>query len=97
MYGNTMAWNEVGDYNNNFNFPLNKNKCDANFSLKEGCAGNVTNLTGNFGLQLSADVYPACGYYPYAQAMAQEQQQLREAGALSEGFYANQYRMNSGF
>jgi hypothetical protein len=98
MYANTMPWNEVGDYNNNFNYPLNKTKCDSsNHPLKDGCYNNVTNVTGNFGLQLSADVYPACGYYPYAQAMAQEQQQLREAGALNEGYYANQYRMNSGF
>lgn len=98
MYGNTMPWNEVGDTNNYFNYPVNKALCDASQNqMKDGCYNNANTITGNFGLQLSADVYPACGYYPYAQAMAQDQQQLREAGALSEGFYANQYRMNSGF
>jgi hypothetical protein len=57
----------------------------------------VTNVTGNFGLQLSSDVYPSCGYYPYAQAMAQEQQALRQQQALQEGYYGNYYKNSSGF
>ena len=97
-YGNTMSWNEVGDTANVFNYPLNYDKClNSNTPLKDGCYNNVSNVTGNFGLQLSSDVYPACGYYPYAQAMAQEQQQLRQAGALNEGFNQYNYRVSSGY
>ena len=42
---------------------------------------NVNNITGNFGLQFGADVYPKCGTYPYNDAMAQEAQQRRQLQA----------------
>ena len=47
---------------------------------------NVNNITGNFGLQFGADVYPRCGSYPYNQAMAQEAQQKRQLQA-AQGAY----------
>jgi hypothetical protein len=86
IYGNTMPWVEVGA--NRAQFSYTDNTSDPN---------NVNNITGNFGKQLSASVYPACGYYPYAQAMAQEEQVKRQQQALQEGYWANNYRMSSGF
>ena len=32
----------------------------------------VNNITGNFGKQFGANVYPGCNYYPYEEAKAQE-------------------------
>lgn len=58
---------------------------------------NINNITGNFGKQFGASVYPACGYYPYKQAMAQNSQTFRQQGAMQNGYQANQYRMKSGF
>ena len=86
IYGNTMPWVEVGA--NRAQFAYTNNTSDPN---------NVNNITGNFGKQLSASVYPACGYDPYAQAMAQEQQVKRQQQALQEGYWSNNYRMSSGF
>jgi hypothetical protein len=58
---------------------------------------NVNKITGNFGLQFGADIYPKCGNYPYRQAMAQEEQQLRKRQSLQEGYIYNNYRRRSGF
>ena len=96
LYGNSMPWNEVGDNNNIFNNPTNSESCRNNWN-NASCSNNVNNLTGNFGKQLSSSVYPSCGYVPYKQAMAQQQQALRQQQALQEGFIGNQYRKNSGF
>lgn len=96
-FGNSMPWNEAGAYNNNFNYAVNKESCANGTGNFKQCWNNVNNVTGNFGLQLSKDVYPACGYYPYAQAMAQEQQALRKQQSLQEGFIGNRYRQRSGF
>lgn len=57
----------------------------------------VNNITGNFGLQFGADVYPSCGYYPYSQGMAQIAQQNRENQVQQIGFQENQYKQNAGF
>ena len=35
---------------------------------------DLNNITGNFGSQFGANVYPACGYYPYQQALNQVNQ-----------------------
>lgn len=107
MYGNSMPWNEVGDTNDQFNVPLDYESCQKGW--KTSCANNVNNLTGNFGKQLSASVYPPCAYVPYSQARQQMcnvdksqcdagmSQKLRQQQALQEGFYGNQYRNQSGF
>ena len=100
VYGNSMPYNNVGDTSNAFAYPSNFQAClNAKGEERQrlGCDNNANNITGNFGLQLSADVYPACGYYPYSQGMAQEQQALRQQQALQEGFIGNQYRRSSGF
>lgn len=98
IYGDTMPWVESGARDDRFNYPLNKEAC-VNGSCGSGgaCANNVNNITGNFGLQFSADVYPSCGYMPYAQAMSQQQQALRKRQALQEGYLGNYYRNASGF
>ena len=95
MYDETMPWNISGDRNNNFNNPTDKKMCSENFSM--GCNNNVNNITGQFGNQLSASVYPACGYYPYAQAMSQEQEAIRKQSAMNNGYTGNSYRHSAGF
>jgi hypothetical protein len=37
---------------------------------------DTNNITGNFGSQFGANVYPACGYYPYQQALNQVNQRM---------------------
>jgi hypothetical protein len=96
-YGNSMPWVNSGIRDNVFNFPTDYQQCLSADNQPISCNDNVTNVTGNFGLQLSSDVYPSCGYYPYAQAMAQEQQALRQQQALQEGYYGNYYKNSSGF
>jgi|UniRef100_A0A6C0CZ99 hypothetical protein len=58
---------------------------------------NVNKITGNFGLDLGADVYPSCGYYPYEQAMSQEAQAMRKVQAQQIGFEGYSRRGQSGF
>jgi hypothetical protein len=94
-YEYSMPWQLSGARNDVFNTPLNYKQCSENFTTE--CYDNVNNNVGNFGNQLSASVYNSCGYFPYQQAMAQTQQQLREQGALNEGFIGNSYRHASGF
>jgi hypothetical protein len=57
----------------------------------------INKVTGNFGLDFGADIYPSCGYYPYKEAMSQEAQYRRKVQGLQEGFYNNQKRRASGF
>jgi hypothetical protein len=100
VYGNTMPWNQVGETNNNFNYPKNMASCQKN--MTGDCWDNYNNIGGQFGQQISASVYPPCGPTVsrggnYEQAMAQEQQQMRQQQSLQEGFYANSYRQRSGF
>lgn len=68
------------------------NRGDTQKDLKQ-----VNNITGNFGLQFGAEVYPSCGYYPYQKAMAQNSQAQRQQQALNEGYQNNQRRQQSGF
>lgn len=96
LYGDTMPWANVGASNDRFNYPVNKESC-TNGRGGYSCDDNVNNITGNFGLQLSGAVYPSCGYYPYSQAMAQEQQSLRQRQSMQEGYIGNSYRRASGF
>ena len=57
----------------------------------------ANNITGNFGLQFGADVYPSCGRFPYAQGMAQMAQVNRQNQAQQQGYQGNQFRQQSGF
>ena len=54
------------------------------------------NVTGNFGQQFAANVYPTCGLNAYSNAMAQGAQGQRAQGAASNGYWANQKRKYSG-
>ena len=55
---------------------------------------DLNNITGNFGSQFGANVYPACGYYPYQQALNQVSQtkaptqsnQMQRMMPTKEGF-----------
>lgn len=58
---------------------------------------NINNITGNFGSQFGANVYPSCGYYPYAQGLAQVAQQQRGNQAVNEGYKSYQARRQGGF
>ncbi len=98
VYGNSMPWNQVGRTNAEFNYPKNKESC-SNKMTRE-CYGNVNNITGQFGQQLGASVYPPCGIKnngSYQEAMTQEQNALRKQQSMQEGFIGNQYRTRSGF
>jgi len=57
----------------------------------------VNKITGNFGKQFGASVYPSCGATPYKNAMAQEHQQNREGQAMQVGYEAYSRRKASGF
>jgi hypothetical protein len=56
---------------------------------------NVNNITGNFGKQFGANVFPSCAYYPYNRAMAQEHRCNREVQAMQNGYDSHRYRMMS--
>ncbi len=67
----------------------------------------INNVTGNFGLQFGANTNPPCNYYPYNQAMQQEQNQnaqqmarnnqmMRKQAILNNGYTANLYRQYAG-
>lgn len=96
MYGNTMPYNEAGAFNDRFNYPMNYESCVAGKG-GVGCANNVNNITGSFGTPIYGSVSPSCGYYPYSQAMAQEQQALRRQAALQEGYQGYQLRQYGGY
>jgi hypothetical protein len=53
--------------------------------------------TGNYGLDLGADVVSSCNMNSYSQAMAQESQYGRMNQALQEGYQANRMKTCSGF
>ena len=101
-YGNTMAWNIVGETGNVFAAPVNRQQCLDNMSKE--CYNEVANVGGSFGQQLSSNVYPGCGYFPYNTAMAQEQSQtmaqnqenFRRQGALENGYIGNDFRRTAG-
>ena len=69
-----------------------------NSELRSRELKDVNKITGNFGLEFGANVYPSCGCCtPYDEAMAQENQQGRQTQAMENGFKANSLRRRSGF
>lgn len=56
----------------------------------------VNKITGNFGSQFGASVYPSCGYSPYKRAMAQGHQNQRKGQALQNGYQGNSRRCSAG-
>lgn len=57
----------------------------------------INNITGNFGKQFGASIYPSCGATPYREAMSQENQQNRQGQAMQNGYEAYSRRTASGF
>lgn len=53
-------------------------------------------ITGNYGLQFNANVYPNCGVHQYARAMAQNADTLRKYSAFETGYKSNCSRLMSG-
>jgi hypothetical protein len=78
-----------GNYNNNMQW---NNAGITNQNLR-----NINNITGNYGLDFGADVYPKCGSYPYQQGMQQEANQMRGVNAQQNGMINNVQRQMSGF
>jgi hypothetical protein len=57
----------------------------------------INHITGNFGSQFGASVYPSCGYAPYKDAMAQENQHNRQGQGLQHGYAGSSRRTAAGF
>jgi len=57
----------------------------------------INKITGNFGSQFGANVYPSCAIDPYHQSTAQESQRARENQAVNEGYTSSNFRCASGF
>lgn len=58
---------------------------------------DVNKITGNFGKQFGASVYPSCGFTPYKEAMSQESQYKRKGQAMQMGYEGYNRRNASGF
>ncbi len=80
----------------------------ANSQARSNDLHNINKVTGNFGLQFGADVYPSCAYYPRQEALDQVNaatheheaytaDQRRHGQAMQNGYISNQYRQDSGF
>ena len=80
----------------------------ANSQARSNNLHNINKVTGNFGLQFGADVYPSCAYYPRQEALDQVNavthereaytaDQRRHGQAMQNGYISNQYRQDSGF
>lgn len=54
-------------------------------------------VSGNFGLQYGANVFPNCGVHQYMRAMAQNQEALRKYSALNNGYNAYVRKAACGF
>jgi len=66
-------------------------------SMRRGELDKIQGITGNFGTQMSANVYPSCGAYPYNQAMSQVSQQSRQASSVRQNWNSQERRGMSGF
>lgn len=58
---------------------------------------DIHNVTGNFGKQFAANIYPSCGPHPYKDAMACQSKHRRELQGVNVGQCGNQMRCHSGF
>ena len=71
------------------NFDNNMNWTERGKTQKE--LQNANNITGNFGLNFGADVYPSCGYYPYKEGIQQVQRAEGHAPTYPPGAEGMQY------
>lgn len=67
-----------------------------NSHLRRKDLDNVNNITGNFGKQFGAAIYPSCGHKPYKEAMSQESAHNRSGHAMQAGFEGYSRRCSSG-
>ena len=56
----------------------------------------INGITGNFGSQCGANVYPSCGVHQYSRAMAQNSETLRKNSAYMNGCKSNCMKLASG-
>lgn len=68
-----------------------------NSNLRRKDLDQINNITGNFGSQFGSSIYPSCGYAPYRDAMAQENQRQRQGQAMQNSYEAYNRRRNAGF
>lgn len=71
-------------------FDTNSNRY--NTASRAAALDDIDQITGNFGLQLGADVNPKCGSYAYTRAMAQNAQDNRFLAAYQNAMRANNNR-----
>ena len=83
-----------GIYGDFYGKPANMNQWDEMKAV--GDLRAINSLTGNFGLQYGANVYPSCGVNQYARAMAQTQEASRNCSAMNNGYNACAMRAKSG-
>ena len=57
----------------------------------------INEITGNFGTQFGANVYPKCSSYPYREAMSQVKQYDRQMHSMQMGYEGYMKQQNSGF
>ena len=76
------------------NLYTNRNNTN-NAMYSDNMAKDVRKYTGSFGNQY-AEVYPACGYYPYERAMENKNMNFRENYASCNAYQGNNYKVKSG-
>lgn len=74
--------------------PFNMNQWDQMKAARDLHA--VNNVTGNFGQQFGANVYPNCGVNQYTRAMAQNQEALRKFTGFNNAYRSNYMKNLSG-
>jgi hypothetical protein len=65
-----------------------------NQKLRSKCGSGIRDITGNFGLDLTADTVPSCGIYAYENAMAQVSRQEQQ---LQHGYQNYDRNNQAGF
>ena len=54
----------------------------------------LNNITGNFGAQFGANVYPGCGVNQYNRAMAQDANTLRKLSSFNQAYKASTNKLS---
>ena len=69
----------------------------AQSQARENAINNAHDHAGYFGDSYGSKIIPSCGYYPSKQAMAQQNQLMREDKAMGNSYEAYTRRKLSGF
>lgn len=64
--------------------------------LRSQSLRNVNNITGNFGLDFGADIYPTCSSTPYVDAMQASNQMGRNRQMQYEAYRSSESKRNAG-